>query len=268
MNDIDRTASEAPATQTAQTAQTARTALACLDLTSLNDADTEADIAALAARAAGPFGAPAALCVWPRLAAFARREAPAAVAIAAVANFPHGGTDVAAAVRDTAAIVQAGAQEVDVVLPWRALQAGDDRTAAALLAAVRRACEGLRLKVILETGELADDALIRRAAALALAEGADFLKTSTGKVPVGATAAAARALLETIAATPGATAGFKASGGVRTVADAALYIGLVREILGDSAVGPQRLRLGASGLLNDIEAVLGGAAPAALSQGY
>ena len=127
------------------------------------------------------------------------------MAVAAVANFPHGGIDVDAAVRDTATIVDAGAQEVDVVLPWRALVAGDT-AAAGLLRAVRRASEGRVLKVILETGALADDALIRRASALALAEGADFLKTSTGKVAVGATPAAARAMLETIAATPGCKA--------------------------------------------------------------
>ncbi len=246
----------------------ARLALACLDLTTLNDADTEADVAALAARARGPFGPPAALCVWPRLAAFARGVAPPGVAVAAVANFPHGGTDVDAAVRDTSAIVDAGAQEVDVVLPWRAFAAGDVQSAAAVLRAVRRACEGRVLKVILETGELADDARVRGAAALALAEGADFLKTSTGKVPVGATPAAARALLETIAATPGSRAGFKASGGVRTVADAALYAGLVREILGAEALTPQRFRLGASGLLNDIEAVLGGGVVVPSSVGY
>ncbi|RVT52878.1 deoxyribose-phosphate aldolase [Rubrivivax albus] len=252
--------------------EAARLALACLDLTTLNDghdtAGGEADVDALAARARGPFGPPAALCVWPRLAAFARRAAPPGVAVAAVANFPHGGTDVDAAVRDTAAIVDAGAQEVDVVLPWRAFAAGDEAAAAAVLRAVRRACDGRVLKVILETGELADDARIRRAAALALAEGADFLKTSTGKVPVGATPEAARALLETIADTPGCRAGFKASGGVRTVADAALYAGLVREILGADALAPQRFRLGASGLLNDIEAVLGGSAPAAPSSAY
>jgi deoxyribose-phosphate aldolase len=246
----------------------ARIALACLDLTSLNETDTEADIVALAKRARGPFGPPAALCVWPRLAAVARREAPAGAAIAAVANFPHGGSDVQAALQDTGTIVQAGAQEVDLVLPWRALQAGDHRAAAALVAAVRRACPGLLLKLILETGELKDEALIRQAATLGLAEGADFLKTSTGKTPIGATPAAAQLLLDVIATTPGCTAGFKAAGGVRTVADAALYIGLVRQTLGDAAVGPQRLRLGASGLLNDIEAVLGGGATPPPAAGY
>lgn len=237
---------------------TARLALACLDLTRLNDADTETEVAALAARAHGPFGPPAALCVWPRLAAFARREAPAGVAIAAVANFPHGGCNVDAALRDTAGIVDAGAQEVDLVLPWRALLAGDTAAAVAVLRAVRRACSAQVLKVILETGALADERLIRQAAMLALAEGADFLKTSTGREPVGATPAAARVLLKTIAATPGSRAGFKASGGVRTVADAALYAGLVQEILGAPALTAQRFRLGASALHDDIEAVRGG----------
>jgi deoxyribose-phosphate aldolase len=249
---------------------TARAALACLDLTSLNDGDTEADIEQLCQRATGAHGQTAAVCVWPRFAALARSLLPADVAVAAVANFPAGGTDIARAVADTAAVVAAGAQEVDVVLPYSALMAGDERLCRDLLAAVRAACPGLRLKVILETGELRDAALIRRAAGLALAAGADFLKTSTGKTPVSATPAAARLLLEAIAADPTSRhrVGFKPAGGIRTWADAALYIGLVREILGDEAVTPARFRIGASGLLNDIEAVLGGRSAAAPGTGY
>jgi deoxyribose-phosphate aldolase len=247
---------------------TARIALACLDLTSLTDDDTEADLQRLASRADGPHGRPAALCVWPRRVELARQLAPSGVAIAAVANFPAGGSDVDAALRDTESIVAAGAQEVDLVLPWRALQAGDAASCVALLAAVRRASAGLRLKVILETGELQDDTLIRRAAALALAQGADFLKTSTGKTARGASPAAARALLETIAATPGSRAGFKVSGGVRTVADAAVYITLVRDILGAGALQPGRFRIGASGLLDDIEAVLSGRSTAPSDAAY
>ena len=99
---------------------TARTALACLDLTSLNDGDDAAAISTLCARAAGPSGTPAALCVWPRFVAQARAPAPVGVRVAAVANFPDGGTDVAAAVADARAIVDAGGDEVDLVLPWRA----------------------------------------------------------------------------------------------------------------------------------------------------
>lgn len=242
-------------------AAAARLALRCLDLTSLNDADTEADIARLCNRAQGRFGEVAAVCVWPRLAAFARARLPAAVAVAAVANFPDGSADVARAVTDTQRIVDAGAQEVDVVLPHAALRAGDAATAARVLAAVRAACPGLQLKVILETGELQTEALIRQASQLAIDAGADFLKTSTGKTPISATPAAARTMLQTIAADVGAAqrVGFKASGGIRTVTEAMAYFALVAEILGPGALGPQRLRIGASSLLADIEAVLGGA---------
>jgi deoxyribose-phosphate aldolase len=244
----------------------ARIALACLDLTSLGDADTPADIERLCVRALGPHGPVAAVCVWPRFAALARSRLPATVAVAAVANFPDGGTDIDRARRETQAIVDAGAQEVDVVLPWRDLAA-----APALLAAVRAACPGRVLKVILETGELRSPARIAEAARIALDAGGDFLKTSTGKTAVGATPEAARAMLQVIAgdATARSRVGFKASGGVRTVADAALYIGLVREHLGAAALVPARFRIGASALLGDIEAVIGGAAGAAPAQaGY
>jgi deoxyribose-phosphate aldolase len=239
--------------------EAARIALACLDLTSLNDNDGDAEVIALCRRAAGPHGKPAAVCVWSRLAHVAVQHAPAGVRVAAVANFPDGGVDVQRALADTEQIVQAGAHEVDVVLPYRALLAGDDKTAAALLRAVRRACEGMTLKVILETGELREVRWMQRAARLALAEGADFLKTSSGKTAVSATPEAARVLLQEIAADPRAraTVGFKAAGGVRTVADAARYIDLVDELLGAAALVPARFRFGASGLLGDIERALG-----------
>ena len=243
----------------------ARVALACLDLTSLNDSDTAADIEALCRRAQGPFGATAAVCVWPRRAALARSLLPPHIAVAAVANFPDGSSDINRAVRDTAAIAAAGAQEVDVVLPYRDLAA-----APALLAAVRRAGAGITLKVILETGALKDEALIAHACRIALDAGADFLKTSTGKTPVSATPAAARLLLQAIAADPAAHShvGFKPAGGIRTVADAALYLALVREHLGPAAVQPTRFRIGASALLDDIEAVLAGRSGAAGSARY
>lgn len=243
----------------------ARTALACLDLTSLNDGDTADDISALCRRAQGPHGPTAAVCVWPRFVAQARALLPRHIAVAAVANFPDGGTDIARAVADVREIVAAGGDEVDVVMPYRALD-----QAAPLLAAVRAACPQQRLKVILETGELGEPALIRQAAALALDAGADFLKTSTGKVPVNATPLAATLLLQAIAQRPEARdrVGFKPAGGVRSVADAALYIALVEQHLGAAAVSPQRLRIGASGLLADIEAVLLGSAAAAPPSSY
>ena len=241
-------------------ADVARLALACLDLTSLNDGDRDADVIALCQRAAGAQGSPAALCVWSQLAHVAVQHAPRGVRVAAVANFPDGGTDLQRALADTERIVQAGAHEVDVVLPHRALLAGDDKTCSALLRAVRRACAGLTLKVILETGELREPSWMQRAARLALAEGADFLKTSSGKTPTSATPEAARCLLGEIAADAGARSrvGFKAAGGIRTVADAARYIELVDEGLGPDAVTATRFRIGASALLSDIERVLGG----------
>jgi deoxyribose-phosphate aldolase len=248
--------------------QVARQALACLDLTRLNDDDTEADIERLCERAQGRFGPVAAVCVWPRLAALARRRLPASIAVAAVANFPQGEAKPERAQRDVGEIVQAGAQEVDVVLPWQALLDGDTGAVARVLAATRRASDGLRLKVILETGML-DTAQVSEASRIALGEGADFLKTSTGKVPVGATPEAARAMLQAIASDArSATVGFKASGGVRIVADAALYLGLVTEHLGPDAGLPARFRIGASGLLDDIEAVLGGTTAAPAGGGY
>lgn len=248
-------------------AATARTALACLDLTSLNDGDTPQTIDALCAKAIGPAGrgATAAVCVWPRFVAQARARLPAHIAVAAVANFPDGSADIARAVADTRQIVDAGGDEVDVVIPYRQLDA-----APALLAAVRAACPQQRLKVILETGELGDAALILRACGMALDAGADFLKTSTGKVAVNATPASASLLLQAIAQRPEAAGrvGFKPAGGVRTVADAATYIALTAQHLGPQAITPQRLRIGASGLLADIEAVLAGTAPATPGTGY
>lgn len=243
----------------------ARLALSCLDLTSLNDLDTEADIAALCTRATSRFGPVAAVCVWPRLAAFARNQLPAHIAVAAVANFPDGSADIERAVRETGEIVQSGAQEVDLVLPYAQLLLGNDGVVAELLSAVRKAAEGLRLKVILETGALVGGAHILRASRLSLDAGADFLKTSTGKTKISASPEAARVMLETIAADSDAAkrVGFKPSGGIRNVTDAAVYMALVEEILGFDALTPQRFRIGASSVLADIEAVLSGQDPAA-----
>lgn len=239
----------------------ARLALACLDLTSLNNGDDAAAIDALCARAVTHWGAVAAVCVWPRFVAQAGAALPRAVAVAAVANFPDGALDTARAVREAQAIVDAGGDEIDLVLPYRAFIAGQRSACAALVADVRRATPGRTLKLIIESSELKEAPLIRAACALGLDEGVDFLKTSTGKTPSSATPEAARVMLETIATharahARGAHVGFKASGGVRRVEDAAVYIGLTRQHLGTAALTPARLRFGASGLLADIEAVL------------
>ena len=242
----------------------ARLALACLDLTSLNDGDDAAAIDALCARAVTHWGAVAAVCVWPRFVAQARAALPREVAVAAVANFPDGALELERALADTRAIVEAGGDEVDLVLPWRAMLAGRGAEAAQLVAQVREACAGKRMKLIIESGELPTAAAIREACAIGLDAGVDFLKTSTGKTARSATLDAAREMLQAIAAHPrGAAVGFKASGGIRTVTEAAGYIALVRDTLGPAALNAARLRFGASALLGDIERVLSGGAATA-----
>jgi deoxyribose-phosphate aldolase len=250
----------------------ARMALACLDLTSLNANDTESDIAALCTKAQTPWGPIAAVCVWPRLAAFARKQLPGNIRVAAVANFPDGSADTARAVADTQDIVQAGAQEVDVVLPYEELRKGNIAGVTTLLQAVRKASDGLTLKVIMETGMLVSEDLIQLAAQVSLDCGADFLKTSTGKTPVSATPEAAQLMLQAIAASGAGKGriGFKPSGGIRTVAEAVVYMNLHKQYLGDAALNPQRFRIGASSILGDITAILSGqsgTAPTATS-GY
>ncbi len=239
----------------------AHLALRCLDLTSLNDADTTADIAALCQRAQTPFGPVAAVCVWPRFVAQARSLLPPSVRVAAVANFPDGALDLTRALADVQQIVASGGDEVDVVLPYRTLMQGAPdsfQACADFLAQVHTACGPLTLKVIIESGVLHSPALIAQATQLAIASRADFVKTSTGKTAVSSTLDAAAAMLRTIAASGNTTVGFKASGGIRTVQDAQPYLALVADVLGADALTPQRFRFGASGLLTDIEAVLGG----------
>lgn len=252
---------------------TARIALRCLDLTSLNDGDTAADITALCQRAQTPYGPVAAVCVWPRFVALARSLLPPTIRVAAVANFPHGALDLAHTLADVQQIRDAGGNEVDVVLPYATLMQGQQpgqpdpaRACADFLAQVHTACGPLTLKVIIESGVLRSPALVAQATQLAMAAGADFVKTSTGKTPVSATPEAAATMLGEIARkgsqTGGATVGFKASGGIRTVANALPYLALVAEHLGPEALAPERFRIGASSLLGDIEAVLAGSANA------
>ncbi len=250
----------------------ARIALACLDLTSLKDDDSEASIEALAARAATPFGAPAALCVWPRFVATAKRalaaQGLAAVKVATVVNFPRGSdpaSDVARQITDARA---AGADEIDAVLPYAALRAGDAATVREVLAAVREASGALPLKVILETGELTTPALIRQASELALHAGADFLKTSTGKVAVNATPEAVAVMLEAIAAR-GAACGLKVAGGVANLADVERYLALAAPVYAArGGLNPATLRFGASSLLPVLLAALLGDASRQTEGGY
>lgn len=235
----------------------ARRVLSLLDLTNLQDDCTSDDVVELCRRARGPHGHVAAVCVWPRFVGTARRELEGSgILVASVVNFPHGGTDVDMVLAEIDACLSDGADEIDCVLPYRALCDGDTESARRLLAAVRARVSGrAHLKVILETGELTEDRLVIDAARLAIAEGADFIKTSTGKTPVSATPAAARLMLEVIA-TADRAVGFKPSGGIRTLADAGTYLDLADEIMGPTWAGPATFRFGASGLLDAVESVL------------
>ncbi len=232
----------------------ARQIVSLLDLTSLSGTETGADIDALCARAAGPCGRVAALCVFPehlpRVRDNLARQGLSGVELATVANFPAGILDPQVAVDEIHAAVGLGATEVDLVFPYGAFLQGREVDVRDFLQACRLACP-VRLKVILESGVLARPDLVRAAGRMCLDCGADFLKTSTGKAAVHATPEAARVMLETIAER-GGSAGFKASGGLRTMADALVYLELAEEILGAGWVGPMTFRFGASGLLEDV----------------
>lgn len=248
--------------------QAAQTSLSCMDLTSLNNNDTEQTIIDLCQQAHGQSGSVAAICVFPQFIATAKAHLAPNIKIATVTNFPDGSSDIARAVTETQQAVLAGADEVDVVMPYKALIAGDEDVAAQLISACKKACgESAKLKVIIESGELQTDVLIAKASEIAITAGADFIKTSTGKVTVNATLRAAEIMLKQIKLS-GKAVGFKAAGGVRTVSEATQYIELVHTIMGESWLTPENFRFGASGLLNDVLAVLNGEQNGNKSEGY
>jgi len=228
----------------------ARGLLALLDLTRLADETGPEPVRALCKQALAAPVAPAAVCVYRQFVPAARETLDGSgVRVATVANFPEGRAEPKLAALECEQALAAGADEVDVVFPWRALVAGDEAAGADLVSACRDACGSRTLKVILESGMLASEHHLRRAAEIAIHAGADFVKTSTGKAPAGAAPEAARVMLETIRAS-GRPVGFKVSGGVRTAADARGYARLAGSILGGTALTPRRFRIGASGLLD------------------
>lgn len=265
-------------------------AFSLLDLTSLTDQESVSDIEALVNNASWRYADGerlhvAALCVFPRFIPLARKLLDAqdlqAVRLATVTNFPHGGDDIDIAVKETRAAVAYGADEVDVVLPYQALLRGDETTALQLVQACKAECGSrAQLKVILETGELKDAELIALASRIAIQGGADFIKTSTGKVPVNATAEAAAIMLAEIGAyeqqqtnEKAAThalhhVGFKPAGGIRTLDDALVYMNAARSVLGDAALAASRFRLGASSVRNNLVAILEGNDEATAAGGY
>ncbi len=236
-------------------------AIAMLDLTSLNDDDTERTVEALCKRATTPAGKVAAVCVWPRFAKTARKALKGTgVRTAAVVNFPTGEADAATVAAETRAAVKDGAHEIDVVLPYRAFIDGARTQPMNVIRACRDACGGgVTMKVILESGCFPDPELLDWAARDSIAAGADFLKTSTGKLQPAATLEAAAVMLHTIRES-GKPVGFKAAGGIRDAAAAAAFLALADAIHGKGWATSKTFRFGASGLLDSLLAACGHAA--------
>ncbi|MBO6754880.1 MAG: deoxyribose-phosphate aldolase [Roseibium sp.] len=250
----------------------AKRALSLVDLTNLNDGCTAADITALTARAVTPHGAVAAVCIWPEFVAQAVRELKGTgVNVATVVNFPDGGTETGKVVAETEQAIADGADEIDLVMPYRAFVEGRKGFAEEQIIRVRDVIpEPGKLKVILETGEIKDPLLIHLASEIAIGAGADFIKTSTGKVAVNATLEAAEIMLTAIEEARRdhrAEVGFKPAGGIRTLADAAAYLALADRIMGPNWVSAATFRFGASGLLDALIAEIEGT-DAAGGEGY
>jgi len=235
----------------------------CMDLTTLEGADTPGKVGAMCAKAIRPKpGDPtipsvAAVCVYPaRIADCLAHLHGSDVRVASVATaFPSGQSFTSIKVAETELAVQAGAHEVDMVIDRGAFLSGDYQRVYDEIVAVKEACGAVHLKVILETGELGTYDAVRRASIIAMAAGADFIKTSTGKTQPAATLPVSLVMMEAIrdfVRETGRPVGFKAAGGIRTSKQAIAYLVVTYETLGADWMTPDRLRLGASSLLNDV----------------
>lgn len=240
-------------------------AISMIDLTTLEGQDTPGKVRALCAKAQRPDPSDsavprvAAVCVYPDLVATAVDALGGAhrtVKVASVATgFPAGRTSRAVKEADTREAVGAGADEVDMVIDRGAFLSGRYGQVFDEIVAVKQACGDSHLKVILETGELATYDNVRRASWLAMLAGADFVKTSTGKVAPAATLPVTLVMLEAVRDFRSATdrqVGVKSAGGIRTSKDAIRYLVLVNETAGDDWLDPAWFRIGASSLLNDL----------------
>jgi deoxyribose-phosphate aldolase len=238
-------------------------AISMVDLTTLEGADTPGKVRAMCAKAARPDPSDpsvprvAAVCVYSDLVAEAVSALKGTgVGVASVATaFPSGRAPLEAKLADTRQAVRDGAGEIDMVIDRGAFLAGDYQKVFEEIVATKEACGGAHLKVILETGELVTYDNVRRASWLAMLAGADFIKTSTGKISPAATLPVTLVMLEAVRdfrAQTGRQIGVKAAGGIRTTKDAIKYLVLVNETAGPDWLHPDRFRLGASSLLNDL----------------
>jgi deoxyribose-phosphate aldolase len=238
-------------------------AIRCMDLTTLEGADTPGRVVSMCAKAVRPdpvdpsIPSVAAVCVYPELVPVAKGQlAGTGVKVASVAGaFPSGLGPLPARLAEVRVAVEAGADEVDIVLNRSHFLAGRYRQAFEEVAASKEAAEGTHLKVILEAAELGSYDAVRRASVLAMAAGADFIKTSTGKLGVGATLPSALCMMEAardFLHETGRRVGVKVAGGIRTAKLAIQYLVLLYETLGSEWMSPGLFRIGASSLLNDV----------------
>ena len=238
------------------------TAISMVDLTTLEGMDTAGKVRALCSKAMRPDpmdpSVPhvAAVCVYGDMVAVARAEVGDTMHVAAVATaFPSGRAELDVKLADTRHAVDAGADEIDMVIDRGAFLEGDLAQVFDQIKAVKQACGEAHLKVILETGELHTLDNVRRASWLAMLAGADFIKTSTGKVTPAATLPGTLVMLEAIRdyyEITGRRIGMKPAGGIRTSKDAIKYLVMVNETLGEDWLTPDLFRFGASTLLNDL----------------
>jgi deoxyribose-phosphate aldolase len=236
------------------------TAIGMVDLTTLEGADTPGKVRSLCAKAIHPdASAPpvAAVCVYPDLVATAVGALRgSSVAVASVATaFPSGRASLETKLQDVRDAVAAGADEIDMVIDRGAFLAGRYLQVFDEIVATKQTCGPAHLKVILETAELATLDNTRRASWLALLAGADFIKTSTGKVTPAATPPVALTMLQAVrdfAAATGEARGVKLAGGIRSSKDAVRYLVMVNEVAGERWLDPALFRFGASSLLNDL----------------
>ncbi|WP_433541873.1 deoxyribose-phosphate aldolase [Streptosporangium sandarakinum] len=238
-------------------------AIRMVDLTTLEGADTPGKVRAMCAKAVHPDPADpavpkvAAVCVYPDLVAQAVGAlAGSGVKVASVATaFPSGRSSLDVKVADTRLAVEAGADEIDMVIDRGAFLSGDYVKVFEEITAIKEACGEAHLKVILETGELATYDNVRRASWLAMLAGGDFIKTSTGKVQPAATFPVTMVMLEAVRdflTATGRVVGVKPAGGIRTTKDAIKMLVLVNEVAGERWLTPDLFRLGASSVLNDL----------------
>lgn len=237
----------------------------CIDNTTLNATDNNTSVEAFCRRTKEMSLADAtnvaAVCVYPMFVAVAKRILESSgIKVASVAGaFPHGQLPLKIRVDEVHSVIDDGADEVDIVINRGLLLAGEDDAIRDEVAAMKTACGDKTLKVILETGELPSPALIAKAAQLAIDGGADFIKTSTGKIATGATLDAAEIMLNVINDNLKKTknsVGFKAAGGIRKPEDALAYAELATRILGEEYINKQTFRIGASSLTEAMHSLL------------